>query len=117
MDIIYLIFFYRSEQRPHRSHNSTSNNLAPANSGSASKKPRLDAKSSNGSSFNSLPSTSTTTTVTDSGSFDHSNSDHVVAMTQLKEQLDNMKKQLRQKDNELLTKDKMVSYCNLLQLN
>jgi hypothetical protein len=38
-----------------------------------------------------------------------SNSDHVVAMTQLKEQIATLQKRLQQKDNHLLQKDKEVS--------
>lgn len=38
-----------------------------------------------------------------------SNSDHVVAMTQLKEQIATLQKRLQQKDNQLLQKDKEVS--------
>jgi hypothetical protein len=37
------------------------------------------------------------------------NSDHVVAMTQLKEQIATLQKRLQQKDNQLLQKDKEVS--------
>lgn len=40
---------------------------------------------------------------------DPNSSDHVVAMTQLKEQIASLKKQIVQKDCQLLSKDKMVS--------
>lgn len=40
---------------------------------------------------------------------DPNSSDHVVAMTQLKEQIASLQKQLNQKDAQLLGKDKMVS--------
>lgn len=43
---------------------------------------------------------------------DPNSSDHVVAMTQLKEQMASLQKQLSQKDSQLLAKDKMVSYLN-----
>lgn len=39
---------------------------------------------------------------------DPNSSDHVVAMTQLKEQIASLHKQLNQKDSQLLSKDKMV---------
>lgn len=39
-----------------------------------------------------------------------SNSDHVVAMTQLKEQIATLQKRLQQKDGQLLAKDKEVSF-------
>lgn len=39
---------------------------------------------------------------------DPNSSDHVVAMTQLKEQIASLQKQLSVKDGQLLTKDKMV---------
>lgn len=42
-----------------------------------------------------------------------SNSDHVVAMTQLKEQIATLQKRLQQKDNQLLQKDKEVSLKEL----
>lgn len=41
-----------------------------------------------------------------------SNSDHVVAMTQLKEQIATLQKRLQQKDNQLLQKDKEVSFAS-----
>lgn len=40
---------------------------------------------------------------------DPNSSDHVVAMTQLKEQMASLQKQLTQKDALILTKDKMVT--------
>lgn len=40
---------------------------------------------------------------------DPNSSDHVVAMTQLKEQIASLQKQISQKDSQLLSKDKMVS--------
>lgn len=39
---------------------------------------------------------------------DPNSSDHVVAMTQLKEQIASLQKQLNQKDSQLLSKDRMV---------
>lgn len=45
-----------------------------------------------------------------------SNSDHVVAMTQLKEQIATLQKRLQQKDNQLLQKDKEVSSSDFFML-
>lgn len=42
------------------------------------------------------------------GELDPNSSDHVVAMTQLKEQIASLQKQLSQKNSELLNKDKQV---------
>lgn len=42
------------------------------------------------------------------GELDPNSSDHVVAMTQLKETIASLQKKVQQKDNELLTKDKLV---------
>lgn len=43
------------------------------------------------------------------GELDPNSSDHVVAMTQLKEQIASLQKQVSQKNAELLNKDKTVS--------
>ena len=43
------------------------------------------------------------------GSMDPNSSDHVVAMTQLKEQIASLNKRLQQKDRELLAKDKQIT--------
>lgn len=43
------------------------------------------------------------------GELDPNSSDHVVAMTQLKEQIASLQKQINQRDGQLLSKDKMVS--------
>ncbi|RWS28766.1 protein FAM76A-like protein [Leptotrombidium deliense] len=99
---------HRSHHRHH--HNSSSSNLV-ANSGSAvsvPKKPRLEiGKGSNGSLV--LPTTTTATAVNDAGLMDPSSSDHVVAVTQLKEKMANLQKQLQKKEQELLEKDKKIA--------
>lgn len=41
------------------------------------------------------------------------NTDHVVALTQLREQIATLQKKLQQKDNQLLQKDKEVSDFSL----
>lgn len=43
-----------------------------------------------------------------SGELDPNSSDHVVAMTQLKETIASLQKKVQQKDMELLSKDKLV---------
>ncbi|CAG9858284.1 unnamed protein product [Phyllotreta striolata] len=43
------------------------------------------------------------------GDLDPNSSDHVVAMTQLKEQIASLQKQLSQKNTELINKDKMIT--------
>ena len=45
------------------------------------------------------------------GVLDPNSSDHVVAMTQLKETIASLQKKISQKDKELLEKDKLVSAC------
>uniref|UniRef100_A0A1L8D8A9 Protein FAM76A n=1 Tax=Nyssomyia neivai TaxID=330878 RepID=A0A1L8D8A9_9DIPT len=47
--------------------------------------------------------------VANSGSIDPNSSDHVVAMTQLKETIASLQKKLTMKDKELLQKDKMIT--------
>lgn len=42
---------------------------------------------------------------------DPNSSDHMVAMTQLKEQIASLQKQLNQRDAQLLSKDKLVGSC------
>lgn len=47
------------------------------------------------------------------GELDPNSSDHVVAMTQLKEQIASLQKQINQRDGQLLSKDKMVSIFSI----
>ncbi|CAN7989012.1 unnamed protein product [Ixodes hexagonus] len=70
---------------------------------SSSKRPRLDpAKLANGSvPLRSAPE--------NSGLMDPNSSDHVVALTQLKEQVSALQKQLSLKDQQLLAKDKQIA--------
>ncbi|CAN7983117.1 unnamed protein product [Ixodes pacificus] len=70
---------------------------------SSSKRPRLDpAKLANGSvPLRSAPE--------NSGLMDPNSSDHVVALTQLKEQVSSLQKQLNLKDQQLLAKDKQIA--------
>lgn len=51
------------------------------------------------------------------GELDPNSSDHVVATTQLKETIASLQKKVQQKDNELLSKDKLVCIINFLLLH
>lgn len=53
---------------------------------------------------------------TDRGVIVPSNSDHVVAITQLREQIATLQKKLQQKDGQLLQKDKEVSFLFISSL-
>lgn len=92
----------------HRHHRDPSNSLG-SNGSSSAKKPRLD-KSSNGSI--NVP----TAAAGDAAHLDITSGDHVVAMTQLKEQLAILQKQLAKKDQELLAKDKTVGATRRLRV-
>ncbi|KAH8020489.1 hypothetical protein HPB51_002438 [Rhipicephalus microplus] len=69
----------------------------------SAKRPRLDpTKLANGSTpLRSTPETS--------GLLDPNSSDHVVALTQLREQVSSLQKQLSLKDQQLLAKDKQIA--------
>lgn len=77
-------------------------NLGSNNNRDSAKRQRLDSKS-DGKDFTSLQS--------DALGIRNSSSDHfnVVAMTQLKEQVLNLQKQIQKKDQELLEKDKKIA--------
>ena len=105
--IVTNCFLHRTDGIQHRSsshhrHRDQTSVIGTSNGASTSKKPRLEAKSSNGGM--GVPSGGTGDT-----SLDVNSSDHVVAVTQLKEQLSLMQKQLARKDQEMLEKDKKVS--------
>ncbi|XP_026737618.1 protein FAM76A isoform X1 [Trichoplusia ni] len=51
------------------------------------------------------------------GELDPNSSDHVVAMTQLKETIASLQKKVQQKDNELLSKDKLITELKAQHLN
>ncbi|XP_060801759.1 protein FAM76A isoform X1 [Amyelois transitella] len=51
------------------------------------------------------------------GELDPNSSDHVVAMTQLKETIASLQKKVQQKDNELLAKDKLITELKAQHLN
>lgn len=103
----------RSESRSHhfRSHHSSTSDLI-SNSGNSSnnKKPRLD--STNGS---LLSSVGVSSSVSESSIMDIGNSDHVDAVTQLREQLANLHKQRNKDKQELLEKDKKVKLRSALE--
>ena len=67
------------------------------------KKPRLEmTKSSNGSLQSSKPDASII--------LDPSNSEHVIVVTQLKDQINTLQKQIKSKESELLDRDKKVNW-------
>lgn len=96
--------------RSHR-HGGSSNNIGHSNGAMASgKKPRLDImKSSNGSLNAGLPGANALA-MSDNSLMDPSNSEHVVAVTQLKEKIMALQKDILKKDKELMQKDKMVTF-------
>ena len=75
---------------------------------SPSKRPRLENSDSNG-----LPGTLTPTKpsllATEKSPVDPNSSEHIIAINRLQEQLDNLKKQLSLKDQQLLEKEKKVN--------
>ncbi|KAL3212748.1 hypothetical protein MRX96_007803 [Rhipicephalus microplus] len=90
----------------HRKHSHSSSSLSNSKVGSdhgSAKRPRLDpTKLANGSTpLRSTPETS--------GLLDPNSSDHVVALTQLREQVSSLQKQLSLKDQQLLAKDKQIA--------
>ncbi|KAL1435776.1 hypothetical protein MTO96_010560 [Rhipicephalus appendiculatus] len=90
----------------HRKHSHSSSSLSNHKAGSdhgSAKRPRLDpAKLANGSTpLRSTPETS--------GLLDPNSSDHVVVLTQLREQVSSLQKQLSLKDQQLLAKDKQIA--------
>ncbi|XP_077486907.1 protein FAM76B-like [Amblyomma americanum] len=91
----------------HRKHSHSSSSLSNHKVGSehgSSKRPRLDpaAKLANGS-------TPLRSTPEASGLLDPTSSDHVVVLTQLREQVSSLQKQLTLKDQQLLAKDKQIA--------
>ncbi|XP_077539250.1 protein FAM76A-like isoform X2 [Haemaphysalis longicornis] len=93
----------------HRKHSSSSSALSNHKVGSehgSGKKPRLDpAKLANGSTAlsKSTPESSS------SSLLDPTSSDHVVVLTQLREQVSSLQKQVSLKDQQLLAKDKQIA--------
>lgn len=101
----------RSSLHHHHSSNtfnlnsSSANNSSQLNSNGSSganvaKKPRLEiTKNANGSLQSSKP---------DPSILDPSNSEHVIVVTQLKDQINTLQKQIKSKESELLDRDKKV---------
>ena len=105
--------YRRSESRSHhRTHHSTSSSDLMNNStgGSINKKPRLETPNGGLASL----SVGLSSSISDSSMMDIGNSDHVVAVTQLREQLATLHKQRAKDKAELLEKDKKVR--NITQL-
>lgn len=111
--MIFFLQIKRSDRSSHHHHSSNSHNLNSSSTNNQSqlnsngssqqvvKKPRLElTKSSNGN----LPST----TKPDTGLLDPSNSEHVIVVTQLRDQINTLQKQVKNKESELLDRDKKV---------
>lgn len=89
-----------SSSAHHRTHKHVHRGMDHSSSSSSSKKARIE-KSSNGV----LPTSASTENVIS----DTNSTDHLVALTQLKEQIASLQRQLLQKDQQLLAKDKIIS--------
>ena len=113
-----MIFYIQLRSDRSHHHNSNSHNLNSSNTNNQSqlnsngsgnnnnsqlaKKPRLElSKSSNGN----LPSISKQDP---SSLLDPNNSEHVIVVSQLKDQINTLQKQVRIKDSEILDRDKKV---------
>jgi len=105
----------QKSERSHHHHHSNSLNLNVSNTNNTSqltlngnssnvaKKPRLElTKNSNGT----LPSSSSSKPDT---LLDPNNSEHVIAVTQLKDQINGLQKQVKNKESELLERDKKIA--------
>ncbi|XP_060555112.1 protein FAM76B-like [Ruditapes philippinarum] len=75
---------------------------------SPSKRPRLENSDSNGMTGTLTP-TKTSVLATEKSPVDPNSSEHIIAINRLQEQLDNLKKQLSLKDQQLLEKRKRYS--------
>lgn len=90
----------------HNLNSSSTNNQSQLNSNGnnsaqIAKKPRLELTKSNGN----LPSA----TKPDASLLDPSNSEHVIVVTQLKDQINTLQKQVKNKESELLDRDKKIA--------
>lgn len=99
-----------SQNHHHRKHSASSSALTNHKVGSehgSGKKPRLDpaSKLANGSTALSSKSTPAES----SSLLDPTSSDHVVVLTQLREQVSSLQKQVTLKDQQLLAKDKQIA--------
>ncbi|XP_064472951.1 protein FAM76A-like isoform X3 [Ornithodoros turicata] len=86
--------------KTHHHRSSSQNHHKGHKSSSESKRPRLDP-AANGS----MPLNRSST----DGLLDPNSSDHVVALTQLREQVSSLQKQMTLKDQQLLAKDKQIA--------
>lgn len=76
---------------------------------SPSKRARLENSDSNGMA-GSLTPNKTSVLAQEKSPVDPNSSEHIIAINRLQEQLDNLKKQLSQKDQQLLEKEKKVVF-------
>lgn len=80
---------------------------------SPSKRPRLENSDSNGMTGTLTP-TKSSVLATEKSPVDPNSSEHIIAINRLQEQLDNLKKQLSMKDQQLLEKEKKVNHVFML---
>lgn len=80
---------------------------------SPSKRPRLENTDSNG--MDGLTPTRTSMLATEKSPVDPNSSEHIIAINRLQEQLDNLKKQLSMKDQQLLEKEKKMTEIKAAQ--
>ncbi|KAL3884056.1 hypothetical protein ACJMK2_030279 [Sinanodonta woodiana] len=98
----------------HRSHGSSKShpNHVSESDPSPAKKQRLERDNSTSNGISSTPTKSLTISsviAMDKSPVDPNSSEHVIAITQLQEQLEILKKQLQAKDAQLLEKDKKIT--------
>ncbi|XP_045196648.2 protein FAM76B-like [Mercenaria mercenaria] len=81
---------------------------------SPSKRPRLENSDSNGMTGTLTP-TKSSVLATEKSPVDPNSSEHIIAINRLQEQLDNLKKQLSLKDQQLLEKEKKMTEVKAAQ--
>ncbi|XP_050390819.1 protein FAM76B [Patella vulgata] len=94
----------KTKEKPNKSKSRSS--LLSEDESSQGKKPRLEKTSSNGV---TTPKSNSNSSFTEASKMDSVSSDHVIVITQLKDQIESLKKQLQVKDSLLKEKDKKIS--------
>ncbi|KAL5010233.1 hypothetical protein ScPMuIL_012538 [Solemya velum] len=89
--------------------------LSSSQDGSSPKKIRREQSNSNGMTPTKSGSLSIGLTTMEKNILDPNSSDHLIAMTQLQEQLEATKKQVTSKEQQLLEKDKKITELKALQ--
>ncbi|XP_070191445.1 protein FAM76B-like isoform X1 [Littorina saxatilis] len=95
---------HHSKNHHSKHHHQKNKEESQGEESSPAKKPKLDKSVSNGVSVSTPKSTGSN--VSDVGVQDTNSSDNVILITQLREQIESLKKQLQGKDAQLLEKDK-----------